>query len=385
MTLEAGSETRVDAQPIIDSCVQHGWRDQQEITAYMSPGWREYLGRPGLLPNGGGAISIAVGSAYKFPARPGVGREAIRAITDPADLRTRLFDRGLADHAVLGFDEGGFATALINPYLALEIARAANAWTLEKWLPADPRLFALMLVPTQIPTEAAAEIRRVGLSPRIVGVFLGGNGLGKSFGHPCYHPIYEAAAEMGLPIVIKAGGEAAVIDSPASVGAMGDPATYAEARIMESHSLMTHATSLITQGVFERFPSLKALLLGGGVLWVPPLLWRLDEKYKGLSREIPWVRRLPSEIFRTHIRVGTYPFDKAPTPALLGKALRVFDHIEDILCYASGVPSWDADEPAMLTRQLPEGTVPAILSGNATALFPRMQGVSCTALHSVSP
>ncbi len=90
-----------------------------------------------------------------------------------------------------------------------------------------------MLVATQVPHEAAEEIRRVGRNPAIVGVFLGGNGLGKSFGHPCYHPIYAAAADMGLPIVIKTGSELPV-DSPASVSGVGDPATYAEFRAMES-------------------------------------------------------------------------------------------------------------------------------------------------------
>ena len=358
------------ADCIIDACVNHGWADQREIVQYMSAGWREYIGRPGLLPNGGGMIPLAPSTAYKYPTSPGHGpaHGIGAAATDPDSLRAALLDSGKIDHAVLGFDDGAFATALINPYVAVQIARAVNDWTIERWLSADKRLSSLMLVAMQSPVEAAAEIRRVGRNPRIVGVCLGGNGLGKSFGHPCYHVVYQAAAELDLPLVIKAGSEA-VIDSPAAVSGVGDPATYAEYRVMESHALMTHATSMITQGVFETFRSLKILLVGGGVLWAPPLLWRLDDKYKGLSREVPWVRRLPSEYFRDHIRIGTYPFDRAPTPKLLHKALSLFDGMDEMLCYTGGFPNWDADDPGSVSRDLPASATARVMAGNAAGFF----------------
>lgn len=359
-----------ETTPVIDACVNHGWADQQELTEYMSAGWREYLGHQGLLRSGGGRISIAPGRTYAYPQAAAQDSHAAarRVATDPDALRNLLFDKLALERVVLGFDEEAFATALINPYLAMEIARAANEWTVDRWLPADARFRLLMLVATQVPHEAAEEIRRVGRNPAIVGVFLGGNGLGKSFGHPCYHPIYAAAAEMGLPIVIKTGSELPV-DSPASVSGIGDPATYAEFRAMESHPLMTHVTNLITQGVFEKFPSLKVFLVGAGVLWVPALLWRLDEKYKGLGREVPWVRRLPSEYFRSNVRVGTWPLDKAPSPALLQKAFSVFDQMEDVLCYVGGLPNRDADDPATVARQLPAGFARKIMHDNAMALF----------------
>ena len=50
-----------------------------------------------------------------------------------------------------------------------------------------------------------AEIRRAGAHERMVGIALGANGLGLPFGHPAYHPIYEAASEMKLPILIQVG------------------------------------------------------------------------------------------------------------------------------------------------------------------------------------
>lgn len=367
---EPADEGSMFAECVIDGCVNHGWADQREITAYMSAGWREYLGSPGLLPNGGGMIPIAPSMAYQYPAEPGraPAQSERRIATDPAALCATLLDGNRIDHAVLGFDHAALATALINPYVSQQITRAMNRWTTDRWLATDRRLSSMMLVSMQVPTGAADEIRRTGRDPRIVGVFLGGNGLGKAFGHPCYHVVYQAAVEMGLPVVIKSNSEA-VIDSPATVSGVGDPATYAEFRIMESHPLMTHVTSMITQGVFENFPSLKVLVVGGGLLWVPALLWRLDDKYKGLHREVPWVRRLPSEYFRQHVRVGTYPFDQAPTPRQLRKALALVDHLDEIACFTGGFPHWDADQAEAVARDLPDSAVRGVMGQNAAHFF----------------
>ncbi len=84
---------------------------------------------------------------------------------------------------------------------------------------------------------------------------------------------------------------------------------------------------------------------------------------------MPWVRRLPSEYFRSNVRVGTWPLDKAPSPALLQKAFSVFDEMEDVLCYVGGLPNRDADDPAAVARQLPAGFARKIMHDNALALF----------------
>jgi predicted TIM-barrel fold metal-dependent hydrolase len=195
-------------------------------------------------------------------------------------------------------------------------------------------------------------------------VLLGANGLGKAFGHPVYHPIYEAAAEVGLPVAIHAGADATVsgLSHPT---AGGPPATFSEYYVLASQSLCTHAASLITQGVLDKYPSLKVLLVGGGILWLPHVLWRLDGNYKAKRKEVPWLHRLPSEIFRQHFRVATYPLEKEPNTQALQRLLASYPEYSEVLCYASGYPTVDADSPQYLSERLPRSFLPTVFDLNA--------------------
>ena len=50
---------------------------------------------------------------------------------------------------------------------AAALARAHNDWTINDWLPRDPRLLGALVVAQQDPLQAAAEIERVGAHPRM--------------------------------------------------------------------------------------------------------------------------------------------------------------------------------------------------------------------------
>jgi predicted TIM-barrel fold metal-dependent hydrolase len=339
---------------------------------YMSRGWQEHLMQPVRMPGGSGRpLPILPLFPYRRPAgdklpdsRPSGGPPGSNVDL----LLSQAADAHGVERVVLSHDEAIYAACIPNPHLAREAIRAINRWTAERWLGYDERLYALAVVPTQTPEDGAAEIRRVADNPRFIGVLLGANALGKSFGHPVYNPIYEAAAECALPIVIQAGTDAPNEVLSATAGG-GTPGTYAEYSIFRPQALMSHLVSFIGQGVFERFPNLKLLVTGGGVGWIPGLLWRYDTEYRALRRETPWVTRMPSEIFRDHIRVATFPLDEPTEPSQLSSLLNGFEGIEQVLVFGSGYPDWDADTPASITDRIPPNWRESVFFDNALELF----------------
>jgi predicted TIM-barrel fold metal-dependent hydrolase len=131
---------------------------------------------------------------------------------------------------------------------------------------------------------------------------------------------------------------------------------------------MTHLVSLILHGVFEKYPSLRVLLVESSTAWIPWLLWRLDNNFKALRRDAPWLTRYPSEYFYDHVRVTTQPLDSPDDSEQLVQLLS-FIGGEDILCYSSDYPHWDADELPSVVSRLPKAWLPKVLRENAWKLF----------------
>src|SRR4029079_1684453 len=169
------------------------------------------------------------------------------------------------------------------------------------------RLRASILCPAQDPRAAAAEIRRMAEDERFVQVLLCG-GADRPYGGPRYLPIFEAAAECGLPVAIHSGGEGMGIAAPP--GGAGPVTFYIEWHTLGSAcSIMSHLVSLLVHGTFERLPSLQVLLIEGGVAWLPGILWRLDTNWRRLRSGGPWLDRKPSEVAREHVRFSTQPLE----------------------------------------------------------------------------
>jgi uncharacterized protein len=374
------------ASGVIDCGISHSWASDDEIIEYLPMGWREYaiVNSPQLwhdylrgdAPRPAGAlVDTPVSShdlAYYDPRGeflPGaVSGHAMAGCSDHEILKRQHLEPGGIDRGVLVHGTGLLVPAKSVVRLTVALTRAINDWTIERWLPEDERLYASLLVPTQIPQAAAAEIRRVGSSERVVAVLLCANGLGKPFGHPAYDPIFKAAEEVGLPIIIRAGGDELMESATYSV-AGGLPRTYVEHRTLAPQVLMTHAASLIGQGVMKRYPSLRFLLLGGSIGWVTPFLWRLDAGYRSFRHDVLWLRTLPSEIFQQYFMVGTDPFLRLAERETFEKYLTVDPTLAQITCYASGYPDTEYAAPATVSEWLPADWTEAVLRENASRFF----------------
>jgi uncharacterized protein len=346
------------SRSVVDSLAFHDWPSTTALTPYMNAGYREWFER---ASDPFGPIKLRAAWLYRDP------RPRRRSAADFDALRERLNALGFR-RVVLGYQDANLVTAFPNHYPVRTMVNAANEWMATERLAQDPRLFGLIMVSTALPDEAAAQIRNWGRNERFVGVSMGTNALNRPFGDPLYHPIYRAAVEEGLPIIIQVGSDGASSgNSPPVAG--GLPSTFAEVNALGAQSHMTHAASLITQGVFDLFPDLKVLLVGGGTLWVASYLWRLDYSYKMYASEMPWMRSLPSGYFREHFRISTFQLEKVADRERMARALRALPGIESMLVYTSGFPSPDAEEPEDVAARLPQEWLAKVLAENAESFF----------------
>ena len=239
---------------------------------------------------------------------------ALKGESDPATVpevcsRKHLDTYGI-DMAVLTGAGAPYSMA-VHPMVdyAAAYCRAHNDWTLEEWVAKDDRMKASIHIAPADPQQAAAEIDRLGDHPGVAQVLMPAGSL-HPFGNRIYHPIYEACERNGLPMCVHFGGEGAGFSAPPT--AAGYPTYYLEMRMARPQIAMAHTASLICEGVFEKFPNFKFLFIELDTFWVPGLMWHMDSDWKSLRDYTPWLRRLPSEYLRQHIRFGTQPFPNLP-------------------------------------------------------------------------
>ena len=110
----------------------------------------------------------------------------------------------------------------------------------------------------------------------------------------------------------------------------------------------------------------------GGFTWLPALLWRIDKVWKGLRRDVPWVRRLPSEYVAEHIRFTTQPLDLPDSVEETAARVGAME-AERLLMFSTDYPHWHFDGldeavPAALLAGLAGG------AGRTAAAFYRLGG-----------
>ena len=322
------------------------------------------------------AVSIPRNMLYVNQA--GVLRDDARAPdgsapgADPAFTAQQLLDAHDISRAVLLGGEVLGLGAMPDPDAAALIASSYNDWLRETWLAADDRYRGNLVVAAQDPLLAAQEIRRAGADERFVAVLLPLTPI--PMGQRHYYPIYEAAAEMGLPITVHPNsGEGIFRTSPPLAG--GTPTYYVEWHTGLSQVFQASLISLVCHGVFERFPHLKVVMTEGGLGWIPDVLWRLDKNVKGLRDEVPWVRRLPSEYVADHVRFTSQPL---PEPARRHH-LHVLCEIVDAkrtLMFSSDYPHWDFDDPRHALTALPAEIRQRVRVDNAVETYGARLGLS---------
>jgi hypothetical protein len=212
---------------------------------------------------------------------------------------------------------------------------------------------------------AVDEINRCASDRRFVQVMLL-VGSENTLGRRQYWPVYAAAERLRLPVGIHAGSMYRHPMTP-----VGWPTTFTEEYVNQATAFQSQLTSLVAEGVFEKFPGLTVVLMESGVTWLPAYLWRLTKFWKGLRSEIPWVADPPASIVRDRVRLTLQPFDAPPDT---GSVMRLIEHIgsDEMLLFSTDYPHYQFDAAGPIPEGLDKGLADKIMAENPLRTYVRL-------------
>lgn len=338
----------------IDCDVHNAVPGPEALFSYLPPYWIEHITNTLFKGPTENPYPADAPIAARPGSRPAGGAPAGSSLSL---LQEQLLDSTDTDYAILNCLYA--IDGLHNPDAAVALASAVNDWQIAEWLDRDPRLRASIVVPSQIPSLAASEVERVGHHPGFVQVLLPARSQ-HPYGSRLYHPMWEAIAKNDLVAGIHFGGSPGNPPTPS-----GWPSFFFEEYVGMAQVFASQITSMISEGVFDQFPSLRVTLLEAGFTWLPAHMWRFDKEWRNLRRLVPWVKRNPSEYIREHVRLTVQPLDAPADPRQL---LQVVEQLgsDEMLLYASDYPHQHAaDAETGLLGHLPPALAQKIRSDNA--------------------
>ena len=343
--------TQVQERPAVAVATQQAIADcdthptpksmEKDVYPYLDKRMRDYLAEYGSIP----LMGFTNGAQYP-KGQPGAARrDAIppdgnQAGSDLDFMRKQHLDPNNVKFAVM--IPLGTYQSLQNVDVSAALCSAINQWQVAEWTSQEKRMRGTILLPYQDAAASVAEIKRWADDKRFVQVGM----LSRTptlLGNRQYWPIYAAAEEAGLPVAVHAFGHSGW---PITGG--GWPSYYIEDMMAHAQSCQSVLASMVLEGVFEKFPRLKLVLVEGGVGWLPSLTWRLDSIWEKSRLELPHLPLRPSDYIRRNVWLTSQPIEE---PTKRQQMLDVLDWIGwDRVLYASDYPHWDFDDPAQVLR-----------------------------------
>ena len=358
--------TAVERLPVIDADFHPmPTPADKQISEHMSRRWLDYVARYGMGHSYSGLYAPA---QREWTHRLDAVKDN-RVGIDPLWAREQVLDPYDMSGAVLTCPQSYILNSGGNmpEELSRELARAFNNALAHTWMAADPRYYAAIVVPRDMP-RVVDEIRRCKEGPygdRFVSVLMSPAGQ-EPMGRQRYWDIFEACCHYDIPVTFHVPGMGRQI-----TGA-GNTNFYGEMHMNFASLPMTLIPSLIFEGVFDRFPSLRVALIELGWSWAVPYSWRLDNTYTKLRDEVPHLRRMPSEYMREHVWFTTQPVEEPERREHTESVYEMFEEagFADRLMFSSDYPHWDFDSPyKSVPHSFPLERRRRMLGTNAHKLF----------------
>jgi hypothetical protein len=199
----ASTSTTLNDLVIVD-CDVHVNDPPEELARFIDMPWRRSLEHLG----GGNQRYLDIpGYAPSLTVDPQIPDRGLnnRSVFDPAQMRADLDDMSI-NIGVMFPDNLLLIATLPDVACAAALGWAYNTWLAEKWVSAEQGLYGAVLAVPQDPEGSAAQICKFGTDGGFVCVYLPVSGVRPLWGDRVYDPIYEAATEIGLPVVLHSVG-----------------------------------------------------------------------------------------------------------------------------------------------------------------------------------
>jgi predicted TIM-barrel fold metal-dependent hydrolase len=250
-----------------------------------------------------------------------------------------------------------------RPALADALCRAYNTWAFELVAGHKDRLFPAAHISIRDAALAVREMVRVAkLGCRAI--FVGAAPIGgRSFGNLDFDPIWAAAQELNLAVGIH------LVGHPNYTGSQwyrtGNPG-FMYITMMNVQDPRIALTTMMYDGVFERFPRLRVGTIESMAGWVGEWLERVDYRYRYLGNTSR-MKHSAAEYFARNIWVSANPEERM-FPLMVGFAG------DDRFFIGSDYPHAEGFvHPVRTTRELlaalPERSIEKILYDNAAAFY----------------
>lgn len=347
-TQDTQSVRSIDDLEVVVDADFHLRQGQEELIAYLPDPWHEML-------TGGYNDELGHHSqlypAHGMITQTTLGKIEPRTTTTPEKVLEGM-EQVKADKVLLTPGLHLYLNHIHHDQFAVAFMQAYNDWLTSEILSKEnvrEGMNAGVVVGTQKPRKAAEEIQKYAGEPGIKFVSLPGGGVFPALGDERYWPIYEAADEHDLPIVLHNAAGDMMFHFPRQYQSFS--------RFTEVHSCshpfvhMTNMASLVIQGVPERFPDLNFVLQEAGIGWIPYFIRRLDHEYSSLPEDAPMLNKLPSEYVLDQFYFTSQPVEGTTDPQYIRDTIRHFDGANNLM-FASDYPHFDFDDPGHLISRL---------------------------------
>ena len=224
------------------------------------------------------------------------------------------------------------------PEMEIHLATAYNRWLVERVLPEDKRVKAMLYLPFNNPEEAEKTVKR----------FLGKPGVAGFLVTSSRHKPVHSNEYMRLYAMLEEAGQVLGFHTHLN---WQDEYTKQLNRFISMHAIsfvlcnLVHLTNWVINGLPERFPKLNVMWIESGIAWLGFIAQRLDHEYMMRTSEAPLLKKLPSEYMRDMFYT-TQPMERG-NEALLAATMDSVNASTQML-YASDWPHWDFDLPSVI-------------------------------------